>query len=193
MLQEHELNKQNLFIKGFYIDPDICDRIVEELKSKPSLFKPEPKGFRNYSNAFLESLDMETQVPYVNALFKCLDMYKSIFPECYTDLELWCLRSGLKIQHYKPDNYYSDWHCENDGFADVIIRHVVFMTYLNDIEEGGGTEFKFQGVQVKPEKGLTLIWPADWTHMHRGVNAPSEDKFILTGWFVFNHSRPFVL
>ena len=36
-----------------------------------------------------------------------------------------------------------------------------------------------------PRKGLTLIWPADWTHLHRGVVSPSEEKYIITGWFDF--------
>ena len=64
-------------------------------------------------------------------------------------------------------------------------RHLVWMTYLNDVEEGGETEFYYQKLKVKPRKGLTLIWPVDWTHTHRGIVAPKEEKMILTGWFSF--------
>jgi hypothetical protein len=46
-------------------------------------------------------------------------------------------------------------------------RHLVFMTYLNDVDDEGGTEFFHQKLVVQPRKGLTLVWPADWTFMHR--------------------------
>jgi hypothetical protein len=56
------------------------------------------------------------------------------------------------------------------------------MTYLNDLTDGGETEFHYQQVKVKPEKGLTLIWPADWTHTHRGIPSETQEKYIVTGW-----------
>ena len=59
------------------------------------------------------------------------------------------------------------------------------MTYLNDIEDGGETEFFYQKLKVKPQKGLTLIWPVDWTHTHRGVPSMTEEKIIATGWYYF--------
>ena len=59
------------------------------------------------------------------------------------------------------------------------------MTYLNDISDRGGTAFFHQKLEVQPEKGLTLIWPADWTHTHRGVVSMTEEKYIITGWCVF--------
>ena len=61
------------------------------------------------------------------------------------------------------------------------------MTYLNDVNIGGGTEFYHQKVTVLPEKGKTVIWPADWTHTHRGVAAPNEEKIIVTGWYNFTN------
>ena len=63
-----------------------------------------------------------------------------------------------------------------------VSRHLVFMTYLNDVKDDGQTEFYYQRLKIKPEKGLTLIWPADWTFTHRGIASNSEDKYIVTGW-----------
>ncbi len=59
------------------------------------------------------------------------------------------------------------------------------MTYLNDIKEGGETEWYYQKLKVKPKKGLTVIWPADWTFTHRGITAKKEHKYIITGWINF--------
>ena len=69
-------------------------------------------------------------------------------------------------------------------------RHLVWMTYLNDIEEGGGTDFLHQDYTVKPKKGKTVIWPSDWTYTHKGQVAPNEDKYIITGWFDYLDETP---
>jgi hypothetical protein len=68
------------------------------------------------------------------------------------------------------------------------------MTYLNDITDEGETEFFHQQIKIQPRKGLTLIWPADWTYTHRGITSPTQDKYIITGWFnyvnvVFNQQK----
>ena len=69
------------------------------------------------------------------------------------------------------------------GALEHCSRRLVFMTYLNDIEEGGGTEFYYQKIITPAKKGLTLLWPTDWTHTHRGQVSDTEEKYIITGWF----------
>ena len=55
------------------------------------------------------------------------------------------------------------------------------MTYLNDVPKGG-TEFFYQKITSPAKKGLTLIWPAEFTHLHKGQIAKQE-KYIITGWY----------
>ena len=87
---------------------------------------------------------------------------------------------------YEPGSYYDKIHCENDCYyRPSVERCFAWMIYLNNIRRGGGTEFVYQRVIAKPRAGDLYIWPAGWTHMHRGVNAPKEVKYILTGWFVY--------
>ena len=59
------------------------------------------------------------------------------------------------------------------------------MTYLNDVNDGGATYFSHYDLEVKPIKGLTLIWPAEWTHAHRGNVLKTGLKYIITGWLHF--------
>jgi hypothetical protein len=59
------------------------------------------------------------------------------------------------------------------------------MTYLNDVTDGGETEWKYQKLKIQPRKGLTVIWPTDWTHTHRGLPSKTQDKYIMTGWLNF--------
>ena len=57
------------------------------------------------------------------------------------------------------------------------------MLYLNTVKDKGGTEFIFQNVVTPAIKGNLLIWPAEFTHLHRGIISPTEKKYIATGWF----------
>ena len=62
------------------------------------------------------------------------------------------------------------------------------MTYLNDGEDGG-TEFLYQKIASPAKKGLTLIWPANWTHTHRGIISSTNEKIIITGWFSLDNLK----
>ena len=65
-------------------------------------------------------------------------------------------------------------------------RVLTFQSFLNDIREGGGTRFVYQDYITSPAKGKTVLWPAGYTHVHCGVVAPREDKFIITGWWSYD-------
>ena len=75
---------------------------------------------------------------------------------------------------------YHFWHCENAAMK-ARNRILAFMVYLNDVTEGGETEFLYQKCRFKPEKNTMLVWPAQFTHVHRGNPPLSNDKYIITG------------
>ena len=95
------------------------------------------------------------------------------------------LDSGYKIQKYLLDESgektgFYDWHSDFsiDGNG---TRVLVFMWYLNDVEQGGETEF-CNGLKIKPEAGKMVIFPASWYIVHRGNKPISNDKLICNGW-----------
>ena len=88
----------------------------------------------------------------------------------------------FNIQHYEPGEGYFNWHCER-GMQQSHQRALVFMTYLNDVTDGGETQWLYQEKQIQPKKGLTVLWPTDFTHTHRGVVSPTQPKTIATGWY----------
>jgi hypothetical protein len=57
------------------------------------------------------------------------------------------------------------------------------MLYLNDVANGGRTDFPAQNVSFAPECGTLVIWPAAYTHPHRGAPDLRQTKYIVTGWF----------
>ena len=91
------------------------------------------------------------------------------------------LKEVINIQHYAPNEGFFGWHCERTFYTSHQ-RALVFMTYLNDVTDGGETEFYWQKVKTKPIKGKTVIWPTDFTHLHRGIPSPTQHKYIATGW-----------
>ena len=84
---------------------------------------------------------------------------------------------------------YGYWHSEiypQPGPNDALHRMLLFIFYLNDVEEGGETDFFYQNKSVKPKAGSMVIAPCGFTHTHRGNVPISSDKYILTSWMMFN-------
>ena len=120
---------------------------------------------------------------YRLALQQVLDKYteKYLFSKYTTHFNI---NENYNLQYYKPNEGFKTWHHEKGCKSDRL-RHLVFMTYLNDVEDGG-TEFYHQKLTSPAKKGLTLIWPTDWTHTHRGQISKTKEKYIVTGWYSFN-------
>ena len=59
------------------------------------------------------------------------------------------------------------------------------MFYLNDVKEGGETEFYHQKIKIKPKAGTLVLFPAGFTHTHKGNMPISNDKYIITTWLCY--------
>jgi len=88
----------------------------------------------------------------------------------------------MRLQKTSPGGGYHIWHVEASDTWEMLKRVLVFSIYLNDIEEGGETEFLYQSVRVKPVKGRIVVWPAYFPFVHRGNPPLKEDKYIITSW-----------
>ena len=93
--------------------------------------------------------------------------------------------SHFQVQKYQPKEGFFAWHCEKNLVTPITCdRALVFMTYLNDVPDGG-TRFLNQEIITPAVKGLTLLWPTDWTHTHCGQISQKHTKYIATGWFFY--------
>ena len=90
--------------------------------------------------------------------------------------------TSLKIQKTLPTEGYHVWHIEHHKGFENEPRAFVYSVYLNDVEEGGETEFLHFSKRVKPKKGRIVIWPAAFPYLHRGNPPLSGEKYILTSW-----------
>lgn len=92
------------------------------------------------------------------------------------------INSYFNMQRYLPNEGFSTFHCERASIK-YSNRILVWMVYLNDVTDGGETEFYFQHHFEPAQQGKLMIWPADWMYLHRGVTSPTQVKYVLTGWF----------
>tara|TARA_B100001175_G_scaffold181108_1_gene153662 strand:- start:488 stop:1081 length:594 start_codon:yes stop_codon:yes gene_type:complete len=93
---------------------------------------------------------------------------------------------SIKIQKTKPSEGYHVWHCEHDNRKNGS-RLLLVMVYLNDVEEGGETEFLYQSRRIKPKQGTLVICPSSFTHTHRGNPPLTGDKYMINGWIEFDN------
>lgn len=91
---------------------------------------------------------------------------------------------SMKVQKTQIGQGYHAWHCES-GDKQVANRVLAYTLYLNNVDEGGETEFLYQHQREKAELGKLVIWPAGFTHTHRGNPPISNTKYIVTGWVEF--------
>lgn len=193
-MTEVDLGGQRSFIGAWYLpDLDVCDDLIAYFNGSPERVAGQV-GDGQVDTAIKDSLDLQIDgarrtdppvVRYLDGLRVVCQQYVEKY-RASAVLDEWGLTERINIQHYAPGGGYKTWHCERWGKAmPSAARHLVFMTYLNDLSDAGGTEFLHQGITVQPRRGLTLIWPSDWTHHHRGVVSPTEEKYIVTGWFSF--------
>ena len=87
----------------------------------------------------------------------------------------------LKIQKTGIGEGYHTWHCEN-GSRGLSTRIMSFILYLNDVDDGGETEFLYYHKRIKPKKGTLILFPAGYPHTHRGNPPLNRTIYILTGW-----------
>jgi prolyl 4-hydroxylase len=188
------------FVGDFMIDHAVCDRLVELHRAcdRKGLVKrgrmgkggnlvvdPEKK------DSFDVSVDLVPQEllqqygidRYYAELQRCLQQYVEQHP-LLKQVGKFRVTESPAIQHYRPGGGFKMPHFERSGYG-TTTRMLVWMTYLNDVTDGGGTQFVYQKHTFEAKKGRTLIWPSDFTHTHAGVVSPTQHKYIITGWMNF--------
>ena len=117
---------------------------------------------------------------FLEVLWTNFDQYARRFPSVRGQDQTLYIR-GMRIQKTLPGEGFHAWHCEN-GRLSTMRRVVAFSCFLNDVDDGGETEFLEQHKRYKASAGDLLIFPAGFTHTHRGNTPISNEKYIITGW-----------
>ena len=131
----------------------------------------------------LKNPKFEVLKKYMDELYKCFIDYQNQWPFLKSVIKVVDV-PGFNIQKYSRGDHFAQLHSERTTL-DTLHRLFAWMTYLNDVDDGGQTNFSHYNIKIKPETGKTLIWPAEWTHAHAGEILKSGTKYIVTGWMNF--------
>jgi len=182
------------FIREFKTPINLCDDIIKYFKDNKKRHVPGRVLDGNKNDSEIDkrakvSTDMFIPLisnekifkKYNKFLIKCVEKYIRYYPDI-NFLDKFGLIEGYNIQYYKKNEGFKLWHSERGSQTSK--RMLVFMTYLNDVPDGG-TLFKYQKITTKAKKGVTLLWPSDFTHTHKSQISKKYSKYIVTGWLNF--------
>ncbi|HEY3299156.1 MAG TPA: 2OG-Fe(II) oxygenase [Methylophilaceae bacterium] len=185
------------FIGAYHLeDALLCDELIQFFEVHQTLQK-QGTTTEGINVSLKNSLDLaispsDVNLPshrvikkYIAKLFQAYTEYAEQWPflkKTFPILDI----GRFNIQKYNAGGHFAHVHSERTDITSLH-RLFAFMTYLNDDFEGGNTHFIHQQHRVKPEKGKTLIWPAEWTHAHAGEVVTEGSKYIVTGWMLLPH------
>ena len=123
---------------------------------------------------------------FFDGLQRCYDEYTTKYSTLKDNGNV--RATAMKMQRTSPGGGYHVWHAEQ-GPGPQASRAVVYMLYLNTLrpEDGAETEFLHQQKRFNPVENTMVIWPAAYTHVHRGNPVLGvAPKYIVTGWFYYD-------
>tara|TARA_B100001123_G_C15252533_1_gene1003339 strand:+ start:1139 stop:1741 length:603 start_codon:yes stop_codon:yes gene_type:complete len=172
----------------------LCNEITNFFEQNKNLQKPGASGMglnikiKKTTDIRINPNDLnkpkfEILKQYIKELHKCFLDYQSQWPFLKSMLKTVDI-PAFNIQKYSRGDHFASLHSERTTLS-TLHRLFAWMTYLNDVDDGGQTNFNHYGIKIKPEIGKTLIWPAEWTHAHTGEILKSGTKYIVTGWMNF--------
>jgi prolyl 4-hydroxylase len=198
----HQLKQQYPGLKRIHPDPDIysidnfltdeeCDRLIA--KSQPHLV---PCLVKNDKNGQVEQDPVRTSTNTNVPQSEVPSIVKKMtnMANCNADqLEIFQVLNYKKGQEFIPHTDGFSGKFDACGFEQASRQATIFC-YLNDVPEGGSTNFPEIGLAIQPKKGTAVIhFPADvelredTRTLHQGSPAIDE-KWLLTTW-VWNRPR----
>ena len=183
-------------------EKEYCDDLINKFEFYSTINKTQRRVEDGYNpvNAdndvyfIMRNLQGDTQTMMANFTF--LETFNIKLWECYDlyikkygvikNLGRHQLNPDVKIQKTLPSEGYHVWHCEH-GDIKTSTRVILVMLYLNDVEEGGETEFLYQSRRIEPKMGRLVFCPAFFTHTHRGNPPLKGSKYMMNGWLQYYH------
>lgn len=194
-----KINANNHFISSWSINEENLDEIVEyfNLSHENHAQGAYKTGLIDKTKKDCIELSIKPKVvdeKKLNFFFNYLNKIKI----CYEDyIKQWgylqnnsqkIYIGSIKIEKYLLSGHNKEYQCDRN---DIHSSHksLSWITFLNSIEkEEGYMNFKYFDYSVQPKKGLTLMWPSDWTHMNNHDVMKTQDKFSIRGNIQFTES-----
>ena len=168
-----------------------CQGIIDFFEKNTGLHqfgKMHHQGVEIHRKDIKDSTDIRMNITHqcdtnnniIGAIRIGIQQYKDKFP-ILNEGALWDVSHEYNLQRYYPGQGFHHPHIEYHPSNKIMLA---WMIYLNDVNDGGETRFEYYDMNIKPQEGMLVIWPAYFTHLHYGL-VSSETKYIATGWHSF--------
>ena len=171
----------NSVIEYFEEAAKVGHTITRQQQGDLSIVKNDSQVYAHYETSIKDCAGL---IEKFNTIF-----WTQIYPQ-YSEQYSALKQSGahtnycFKVQKTVIGGGYHTWHYESST-REASTRLLTWILYLNDVEEGGETEFLYYPKRIAPKAGTFILWPAAFTHTHRGNPPISNTKYIVTGWVEF--------
>jgi len=92
--------------------------------------------------------------------------------------------ADLILKRYRP-GADEQFELHFDSIHEVANRYLVLLWYLNDVADGGETDFPQLDTRVAAQQGRLLVFPPYWMFQHAGLAPRSGEKYILSTYLLF--------
>ena len=174
--------------------PSMCKEIIDFFEENKDLqfrgrtsfsgnviVEPKVKDSKDITLSFIDGTVPST------ILTRILTSYTPLYIDTFRSTDLideFSVEMGYNLQRYNPGQGYHLLHCENSSRG--VDRVLAWTLYLNTVTEGGGTYYPEYDKTIDAVEGRLCIFPAFWTHAHKGIVSNTETKYIATGWYVYH-------
>ncbi len=165
------------------LSAEFCRDVIQRFENDPrktrgkvgeGAYRPDFKGTTEIDFADIRQ-GWEDVINTVNqSLMLYLRQYMKQWSEAFQSVEVH--HEGFRMARYNPGEQFN-WHSDNIGSS--FTRVMTVMWYLNTVEEGGETDYKWMGQAIKPVEGRMMICPVGWPFFHRGAPPVSGPKYTI--------------
>lgn len=126
-----------------------------------------------------EYTDVLSENPILSKLVsESFAKYLKTYPTLNRTYDKWALKTW-RFKHFPPNHHFSGWHSEHNSTHPYLI--LCCLLYLSD--HNCGTEFLATNEVIQSKKGRLVMFPAFWTHIHRGQLCPDKkDRYIMSAY-----------
>jgi len=185
-----ETDKVHMYVIDDFLTNKECDKVVARIRKKCR-----PSTITNSSESDTSFRTSKTcDLSYVSDGF-IDDLDRRISDYMGYEVER---AEGIQGQYYQEGDqfkthtdYFEPDTQEYKDFANQMGQRTwTFMIYLNDVPEGGHTEFTKLGLKFRPKKGQAVTWNSidekgevNPNTLHWAKPILKGEKFVITKWF----------
>ena len=175
------------------IDADSCNMLIGKFEAaEEDQYEEVRQAERDKAIAFtqINLVNNEDWASVQNGMLQVFQDYiMAYINDCKIEPKQWPETYGyeaIRMKRYQNNNYDRfDPHVDVKNY-ETSRRFLAFFIYLNDVDEGGETEFisinkpgTYIPLKITPRRGRLLMFPPLWMYYHAGLKPVSNNKYLI--------------